>query len=89
LLLELLNGIFVYGEPPKDEEYFELVRQSYHMPQEKLESMLRKGHIRPYGSGYSFTEKGIKAWRKKPINIIEFQYPCNGKKVPIISVGLR
>jgi predicted transcriptional regulator len=89
LLLELLNGIFVYGEPPRDEEYFELVRQSYHIPQEKLESMLRKGHIRPYRSGYSFTEKGIKAWRKKPINIIEFQYPCNGKKVPIISVGLR
>lgn len=89
LLLEMLGGIFVLGEPPKDEEYFQLIRQSYRIPQEKLENMLKKGHIKPYKGDYAFTKKGIEVWRKKPINIIEFEYPCNGKKLPIISVGFE
>lgn len=87
LLLEALNGIFVYGKPPKDEEYFQLIRQSYRMPREKLEGMLRRGYIKPYCGDFAFTEKGLRVWRKSLINIVEFEYPCNGKKIPIISVG--
>jgi len=87
LLLDVLNGIFVLGKPPKDEEYFQLIRQSYRMPREKLERMLRRGYIKPYCGDFAFTEKGLRVWRKAPVNIVEFEYPCNGKKIPIISVG--
>lgn len=88
LLLELLDGIFIHGKPPKDEDYFELIRRYYQPSREKIEKMLQKGHIRPYGSGYSFTEKGIKAWRKKPVEVVEFEYPIDREKIPIISLSL-
>lgn len=84
-LLELLDGIFICGEPPKDEDYFELIRLYYQPPQEVIDKMLEKGHIKPYGGGFSFTEKGIRAWRRKPIEVAELEYTFNGKKLAIIS----
>lgn len=84
-LLEVLDGIFIYGAPPKDENYFELIRQYYQPPQEVIEKMLEKRHIRPYDNGFSFTEEGLKAWRRKPIEIAEFEYTFKGKKISVIS----
>lgn len=87
-LLEASNGLYVYGEPPQKEDYFELLRLINPPPPDKLMDMLNKGYIIQDGNKYVYTQKAIKAFQEKaPTNLLEVVFPILDRKVRFIMIG--
>lgn len=86
-LNEAFEGICIHGVLPKEEEYFELLRQTVPFPREKIESWLAKRYISVAKNKYTLTEKGVKMLRQRaPSKLIEGHIPIFDREIPFISI---
>jgi DNA-binding Lrp family transcriptional regulator len=87
-LRSVIDGICVYGELPKDDEFFELGRALSPWPEDVIREKLEKGYLKPVGDGkYVYTEKAIKVFREKRSKVVETQIYVSEKKVRLIGVA--
>lgn len=87
-LLEASNGLFIYGEQPRKEDYFELLHSINPPLPSRLIEMLKKGYIVQDGDRYVFTQKAIKTFQEKaPTYLLEVVFPILDRKVKLVMIG--
>lgn len=87
LLNEAFSGICIHGMLPKEEEYFELLRQTVPFPKEKIKDWLAERYIEQVENKYVLAKKGVEMMRKRaPSDLIQGRIPVFDKGVPFITV---
>lgn len=84
---EILEGLCVYGQLPRDEELYDLDRMTYPLPETRVKELLRKGYIERKGAKLVYTSKAIDAFRRNKSMMTEEIIPINSKKIRLIGVA--
>ena len=83
---EILEGICVHGQLPRDEELYELDRMTYPLPKTKVQELLMKGYVERKGSKLVYTDRAIDAFKCNKSVMTEDIIPIDGKKIRLIGV---
>lgn len=87
-LIDILNGICIWGRLPEPEDFFDLFMKAYPMSEKDIEEKMQKGYLTQVDGRLVFTEKAIDHFRKHaPTNIIDTFIPIRDQKMRFITIG--
>ncbi|MEM1767559.1 MAG: hypothetical protein QXD86_06435 [Candidatus Bathyarchaeia archaeon] len=87
-LVDILNGICVWGRLPEPEDYFDLFMKAFPMSQRDIEEKIQKGYLAQISGRLVFTKKAIDHFRQHaPTNLIDIFIPIRDQKMRLITIG--